>query len=232
MRHFHTSRFLSFPLLLQAFLLCSLLLAVSCEKEESSVDEQTQEDAMNNEDDENSGDTGNEDMDEETDTGNQSNDCPDAIGFVFEEANGIVSIEFEDNSFPERWVLRNEGSDYSGAGYMQWEGNPSMGSPGNAMVTFPIRITNPGPTVLYGIPPSSKGIMERNTTIRGYASQMLMISLAVKGTAVWYTPMIRVKNPTRRVLHRTVGSKSTAVAMMLPLSGRLPPPIMMHTIFS
>ena len=144
MRHFHTSRFLSFPLLLQAFLLCSLLLAVSCEKEESSVDEQTQEDAMNNEDDENSGDTGNEDMDEETDTGNQSNDCPDAIGFVFEEANGIVSIEFEDNSFPERWVLRNEGSDYSGAGYMQWEGNPSMGSPGNAMVTFPIRITNPG----------------------------------------------------------------------------------------
>lgn len=122
-------------------MLCCIFLVASCEKEDTAVDDPTQEDVVNNQDDENSNDAGN---DNPTDTDDQSNDCPDAIGFVFEETNGIVSIEFEDNSFPEGWVLRNEGSDFSGAGYMQWEGNPSMGNPGNGLVIFPVRITNPG----------------------------------------------------------------------------------------
>ncbi len=75
---------------------------------------------------------------------NTGSNCPAAIGFVFEESNGIVSIEFENNEFPQGWVLKNDVSDVSGDGYMQWEGNPSMGDPGNGMVTFPIRISNTG----------------------------------------------------------------------------------------
>lgn len=73
-----------------------------------------------------------------------ANDCPDSVGFVFEEANGIVSIEFENNDFPEGWVLKNDVSGVSGQGYMQWEGNPSLGNPGSGMISFPIRIANTG----------------------------------------------------------------------------------------
>ncbi|MGD1945005.1 MAG: hypothetical protein ACFB0A_01755 [Croceivirga sp.] len=137
--------------------LFSFLLVASCEKEETVVDNTSQEDVTANQDDENSSDSDtddntNDDMGEETnddngdDTDNdtQSNDCPSSIGFVFEEDNGMVSIEFEDNTFPDGWVLRNAAPDFSGDGYMQWEGNSNFGNPGNGMVTFPIRITNPG----------------------------------------------------------------------------------------
>ncbi|MEM1260279.1 MAG: hypothetical protein AAGH81_17270 [Bacteroidota bacterium] len=159
MRHLRTYRLFSIPLFFQAILLYGFILFVSCGEDDTVFDDLIQEDVMNNEDGENSNDTANddstnddntndggtdEDMEEETDNGNQSNDCPSSIGFVFEESNGIVSIEFEDNNFPDGWVLRSEGSDFSGTGYMQWEGNPSMGNPGNGMVTFPVRITNPG----------------------------------------------------------------------------------------
>ncbi len=59
-----------------------------------------------------------------------TNECPSDIGFVFEETNGIVSIEFEDNDFPEGWVLKTDGDGTSGSGYMQWEGDPKMNAPG------------------------------------------------------------------------------------------------------
>jgi hypothetical protein len=81
---------------------------------------------------------------EEEESSEQSSECPTAVGFIFEETNGIVSIEFEDNDFPSDWVLKNDVNEVSGEGYMQWEGSPNMGSPGNGMVTFPIRITNIG----------------------------------------------------------------------------------------
>ena len=83
-------------------------------------------------------------LDDGSDDGNSGVDCPNNFDFVFEEAAGIISIEFEDNSFPEGWVLRTDAPNFSGDGYMQWEGNASLGNPGNGMVTFPIRITTPG----------------------------------------------------------------------------------------
>ena len=123
---------------LQFFIsLCLLFNAVSCEKEESILDldevakEETDDepdmesndepDTESNDEDESADDTA---SDEE-----QTNDCPDATGFVFEENNGIVSIEFENNNFPDGWVLKNDVADASGEGYMQWEGNASLGNP-------------------------------------------------------------------------------------------------------
>ncbi|MEN1785678.1 MAG: hypothetical protein AAGF77_11135 [Bacteroidota bacterium] len=79
-----------------------------------------------------------------TDDDNPTNDCPTTSGFVFEEANGIIAIEFEDNTFSEDWVLKNNQEDTSGNGFMQWEGSPKMNDPGNGMVVFPIRINQPG----------------------------------------------------------------------------------------
>ena len=81
--------------------------------------------------------------DSEEDSNEQGDDCPE-VGFVFEESDGIISIEFENNDFPEGWKLKTDVADVSGQGYMQWEGSPSLGNPGNGKVTFPLKITNTG----------------------------------------------------------------------------------------
>ena len=70
--------------------------------------------------------------------------CPEGFDFIFTESDGLLSIEFEDNDFPEGWVLKNDAEGISGQGYMQWEGNPSLNNPGNGLVVFPIRIATPG----------------------------------------------------------------------------------------
>ena len=80
---------------------------------------------------------------DEENSNTAGNDCH-PIGFVFEESNGIISIEFENNDFPEGWKLKNDVAGVSGDGYMQWEGSPSLGTPGNGGVSFPLKITNIG----------------------------------------------------------------------------------------
>lgn len=102
----------------------------SCSNEEASLEEQLTEDG-----------TEQEDVQELKEP---ENDCPGSVGFVFEEKDGILSIEFEDNDFPEGWVLKDAIDGVSGQGYMQWEGDASMGNPGNGMITFPVRITDTG----------------------------------------------------------------------------------------
>lgn len=128
---------------LQFFIsLCILFVAVSCEKDETTSDEVAQEETTEDPDTESTDED--DDTDDTTSGEEQSNDCPDALGFVFEENDGIVSIEFENNDFLDGWVLKNDASDTSGDGYMQWEGNASLGNPGNGMVVFPIRISTAG----------------------------------------------------------------------------------------
>jgi hypothetical protein len=102
----------------------------SCSNEETAIEEPMAEDSMDPEDEQEPIEPG--------------NDCPGSVGFVFEEKNGMVSIEFEDNDFPEGWVLKDAIDGVSGQGYMQWEGDPSIGNPGNGKLTFPIRITDTG----------------------------------------------------------------------------------------
>ncbi|MDT0622465.1 hypothetical protein [Croceitalea vernalis] len=112
----------------------------SCSIDEETVNQISQENSEESSDD----------SAEEVETGSDEessedgSNCPENIGFLFEEANGLVSIEFEDNEFPDGWVLKNDVSGVSGTGYMQWEGNPSLGNPGTGMITFPIRISNAG----------------------------------------------------------------------------------------
>ncbi len=129
------------------FLISSGALVVSCSEEELTEILETSEETDNNA-------TGQDDMDNEdndsdsdeegnTDPG-PTDECPGDIGFVFEETNGILSIEFEDNDFSEGWVLKNDGDGISGNGYMQWEGDPKMNAPGNGTVVFPVRISQPG----------------------------------------------------------------------------------------
>ena len=134
-------------------LLCFLPMALSCSEEETAEMVEVADEAIDEEDpsqEEVEEDTQNDSNDEEEADSeeptleNSPNDCPDTIGFVFEETNGILSIEFEDNEIPEGWVLKNDASDTSGDGYLQWEGPARMNAPGSGTLLFPIRITQTG----------------------------------------------------------------------------------------
>lgn len=116
----------------------------SCSGEDETIEEQVAEDITEQADETPEDIDTMDDSEEDGESTDQGNECPDSIGFVFEERDGIISIEFENNDFPEGWILKNAVADVSGDGYMQWEGNPSMGNPGNGMVTFPVKITNAG----------------------------------------------------------------------------------------
>lgn len=70
--------------------------------------------------------------------------CPNPIDYIFNEKDGLVSVEFEDAEFSEDWKLKSDGNDFTGKGYMVWEGQQHLGDPGNGMVTYKIKITNPG----------------------------------------------------------------------------------------
>ncbi|MDV7138778.1 hypothetical protein R3X28_07815 [Maribacter sp. TH_r10] len=63
---------------------------------------------------------------------------------VYNEADGIVSIEFESAQFGDNWELKSEGNNYTGEGYMVWTGDQFLGNPGNGLATFKINITTPG----------------------------------------------------------------------------------------
>jgi|GEM_PF-457697 len=46
---------------------------------------------------------------------------------VFQEKNGYVVIEAENATLPEGWVIKNSLPNYTGSGYIQWEGRSQLG---------------------------------------------------------------------------------------------------------
>ncbi|MBC2839267.1 hypothetical protein [Robiginitalea sp. SC105] len=134
--------------------LLTLTLIVSCSKDEAPPDdlveatpvdgaEETPGDGTEETPADGTEETPGEEMPPE-ESENPQGDCPANVGYVFAESEGIVSIEFEDSAYPDGWVLKTDVSGVSGDGYLQWEGSPSLGSPGNGTITFPIRIATTG----------------------------------------------------------------------------------------
>ncbi|NAS13302.1 hypothetical protein [Poritiphilus flavus] len=117
-------------LLFIAILLLSSIALIGCSTDEASSDPDSPDSEQPN--------------GEEAGENVQGSDCPESVGFLFEESNGVVSIEFENSNFPEGWVLKNELSGFSGDGYMVWEGDQSLGNPGSGKVVFPIAIKTTG----------------------------------------------------------------------------------------
>ena len=81
-------------------------------------------------------------QEEESETGETT--CNDPLNFVFNEADGIVRVDFENASFTADWKLKEDGASFTGEGYMVWEGPQHLSNPGNGTVTFKIKIKNPG----------------------------------------------------------------------------------------
>ncbi|WP_158975167.1 hypothetical protein [Cellulophaga sp. L1A9] len=71
-------------------------------------------------------------------------ECTDVANYVFNEKEGLIRIEFEDAIFDSDWKLKNDDEAASGKGYMVWEGDQSLGTPGNGLATYALQVTVPG----------------------------------------------------------------------------------------
>lgn len=120
------------------FLLLFSLTLFSCTKDEPTTVDTDQGIVLDDKEDTDSDETTTEEDTPEATT------CTDPSGFIFIENNGLVLVEFENTVFSEDWSLKNDGDGYSGEGYMVWEGDQYFQSPGNGMVSFKIKIENPG----------------------------------------------------------------------------------------
>ena len=61
--------------------------------------------------------------------------CDDPTNFIFNEKDGLLLVEFENAEFTEDWKLKSEGSTDSEVTFMVWEGEQSLGNPGNGIAT-------------------------------------------------------------------------------------------------
>ncbi len=69
--------------------------------------------------------------------------CTNAGTYLFVEKDGLVNVEFENAEFSGDWKFKNNGN-FSGKGYMVWEGDQYLHKPEEGFANFTIKIQNPG----------------------------------------------------------------------------------------
>ncbi|WP_109299302.1 hypothetical protein [Aquimarina sp. AU474] len=71
--------------------------------------------------------------------------CTDGKTFVFLEKNGLLTIEAEKSKFENTsWKQLQSIGEYTGDGYLVWEGDNFLNKPGNGVLTYTIKIATPG----------------------------------------------------------------------------------------
>jgi hypothetical protein len=70
--------------------------------------------------------------------------CNDPAKYVFFEKGGAVKVEFENAEFGAGWVLKTGNEKTSGRGYMVWDLTDYFSGPSTDLVTYNIKISNPG----------------------------------------------------------------------------------------
>lgn len=69
---------------------------------------------------------------------------------VWHEQNGSVVIQSEDaNSIPGAWQAETSIPGFTGGGYIRWNGANEFSTPGQGVIQYDIKITNPGSYRLY-----------------------------------------------------------------------------------
>jgi len=72
-------------------------------------------------------------------------ECESGKTAVFTEKDGLLIIESENADFKSTpWTLGRSLTDFSGNGYLVWNGNDSFNQPGNGILTYKARISEPG----------------------------------------------------------------------------------------
>ncbi len=97
-----------------------------------SNDDSSEEESNSDESNSNDGSSG--------ESGNSGSDSCTPSNYIFEEEGGVILGELEDSSFSGSWQKQGSGS----SAYLRWTGSQYFGDPGNGVVRFKIRITNPG----------------------------------------------------------------------------------------
>lgn len=149
-----TPIYMKFRTLLFVFLL--VLVSASCSEDtdlildselEQELEQENEEETEEETEEENTEQTeeeSGEETEEETETDTETTTCTNPLDFIFNEEDGLVLVEFENAEFSEDWKLKSDGNNHSGDGYMVWEGQQSLGNPGNGKATFKIKIVNTG----------------------------------------------------------------------------------------
>ncbi|MCK8521876.1 hypothetical protein M0D21_09880 [Aquimarina sp. D1M17] len=79
------------------------------------------------------------------DTNPNNGGCDNATTAVFIEKDGLLTVESENGNFSgSSWKLTQDIADSSGEGYLIWDGDDAFNKPGNGLLTYKIRIANPG----------------------------------------------------------------------------------------
>ncbi|MEL6655504.1 MAG: PKD domain-containing protein [Bacteroidota bacterium] len=76
-------------------------------------------------------------------------DCIPAAGSgdcaaIWEEQDGLLVIEMENNELIESWESATTVPEYTGDSYIQWTGDDHYNATGNGVLRYPIQINNPG----------------------------------------------------------------------------------------
>ncbi|MEM9935523.1 MAG: Ig-like domain-containing protein [Bacteroidota bacterium] len=69
---------------------------------------------------------------------------PSGCTATHEEVNGIVMIEAESISPVDGWVIENSLNEYSGSGYIKWDGSDQFNNPGQGIMSYSIQVNTPG----------------------------------------------------------------------------------------
>lgn len=72
-------------------------------------------------------------------------ECPEEGIPVFVEDSGMIKVnaEMADISATD-WIFRTDIPNHEGQGFLVWDGQNSMGNPGNGLLTYKIRVNTPG----------------------------------------------------------------------------------------
>ena len=79
------------------------------------------------------------------DTNPANGSCEEGKTAVYIEKDGVLIIESENGNFSNTdWTLTTDIAEFSGDGYLVWNGENSLGEPGNGTLTYKVRITKTG----------------------------------------------------------------------------------------
>ncbi len=71
--------------------------------------------------------------------------CESGAAAVFVEKDGLLVIESENAVFNNTdWTLTKSAADFSGPGYLVWNGADAFNQPANGTLTYKIRVSTPG----------------------------------------------------------------------------------------
>ena len=70
--------------------------------------------------------------------------CTDPGTSIFQEQDSILVLEPENEVIGDGWELLTKLKDYSGKGYLQWNGDDHYSTPGKGLSRYQIKINHPG----------------------------------------------------------------------------------------